>query len=1022
MVLIFDKKEILDRKELSIKYNKVVFELYQHELGFFSLQGWAVNVNELDEVENEKRVTSVNVRDYCKEVEDYQLKVLKVLDQLDSYQVFKKYNTFKKVTRPDAFFEYLNENQKNHDKKIALEVKRLIDEIKLLFDSNIYKALQLLSLSNEKIYFQTIAGFTKKSSIQLNSTPLTIKYKLKRGNPDIELYAEFYLEGKRVYPHKNESIDFQIIKNKVQVVVPKVITRTRGSVLFNNNIYFFETADRIDKEPKLPYVENSFMYQPFMAKEFLTFTLDNFKLYFEKLIDQAMTHRLIDLTDFEVIGADIKPVTLLKLTDVLGSGLCLSLLFQYDDNEVFYGLNIPSKVKYERSGNSIKFQQFSRDFEAENKAAEWLQQHGLELFSGSSFKVPGASNHYAVLEWMNHNSALLAEAGIQFNSNEEDPEYYFIPPNLDLQIVYEDDWFDIKAKVNIGEFQIAFSALRNNILKGIREFVLPDGRVAILPEVWFSQLKGIATFAESEEDDTLRLNKIFFPVIQELEQAREDGSGIPENSPLSMRLKEMLDFESEEIDVPLSPHFKASLREYQQKGLEWLWRLRKHNFGGVLADDMGLGKTVQTLALLQNDADTRAGGQRIPSVLVVPSSLVFNWYHEIKKFSPELRVFIYSGQQRAKSPMLFRMHDIVITTYGTVRVDLEMLRKIEFNYVILDEGQSIKNPDAAISKAVKQLHSKRRLVLSGTPIENSLLDLWSIFQFAIPGLLGTEKHFKENFSNQIEKGGNSDAASRLHRLINPFILRRTKEQVAKDLPPKIEQVMPTMMTDEQEAEYEKVKSSFRNEIMQSIETIGLQRSQFLLLRGLTQLRQIANHPKLVNPDYTGSSGKFEQVMSMIQSALDEGHKMLVFSQFVRHLKLVREALEARGISYEYLDGSTDSKSRKDKVNRFESSDETRIFLLSLKAGGLGLNLTSADYVVLLDPWWNPAVEAQAIDRSHRIGQTKTVFSYKFITENTVEEKILKLQERKRRLSRELIGNEESLVKALDVSDVLDLLS
>lgn len=1011
-----------DRKEIILTHNKVVFELYQHELGFFSLQGWAVKVNDEGEVEEEKRVTCVNVKDYCKDVDDVQLKVLKVLDQLDSYQVFKKYNTFKKITRPDAFFEYLNENQKNHDKKIANEVKRITDEIKLLFDSNIYKALQLLSKSNERIYFQTIAGFTKPASIQLNSTPLTIKYKLKKGNPDLELYAEFYLEDKRVFPHKYESIDFQIIKNKIQVVVPKVITRTRGSILFNNNIYFFESSDRIEKEPKLPYVNNSFMYQPFMAKEYLSFTVENFKLYFEKLIDQAMTHRLIDLSDFKVVGSDVKPVILLKLTEVLGSGLCLSLLFKYQDQEVFYGLNIPSKVRYARKGDSLEFQQFTRDFESENNAADWLLQHGLELFSGSSFRVPGSANHYSVLEWMNNHSALLEDAGIKFDSNEEDPEYYFIPPQLDLQIVYEDDWFDIKAKVKIGEYHIAFTALRNNILKGIREFVLPDERVAILPEVWFSQLKGIATFAESDEDDTLRLNKIFFPVIQELEQSREDAAGKPDESPLSLRLKEMLDFESEEIEVPLSPNFKASLREYQQKGLEWLWRLRKHNFGGILADDMGLGKTVQTLALLQNDADSRIGGQRIPSVLVVPSSLVFNWYHEIKKFAPELRVFIYSGQQRAKSPMLFRMHDIVITTYGTVRVDLEMLRKIEFNYVILDEGQSIKNPDAAISKSVKQLHSKRRLVLSGTPIENSLLDLWSIFQFAIPGLLGTEKYFRENFSNLIEKGGNQDAANRLHRLINPFILRRTKEQVAKDLPPKIEQVMPTMMTDEQEAEYEKVKSSFRNEIMQSIETIGLQRSQFLLLRGLTQLRQIANHPKLVNPDYTGSSGKFEQVMSMIQSALDEGHKMLVFSQFVRHLKLVKEALEAKGITYEYLDGSTDSKSRKDKVSRFESSNDTRIFLLSLKAGGLGLNLTSADYVVLLDPWWNPAVEAQAIDRSHRIGQTKTVFSYKFITENTVEEKILKLQERKRRLSRELIGNEESLVKALEVSDVLELLS
>ncbi len=1013
----------LDKREIILTHNKVVFELYQHELGFFALQGWVVKQEEEGSTDEERRVTSVNVRDYCREVEDYQMKVLKVLDKLESYQVFKKFNTFKKINRPDAFFEYLLDNQKNHDKKIATEVKRIIEEVRLLFDANIYNALQLLSKQKERIYFQTIAGFTESSSVVVNNTPLSIKYHLVSGDPEIQLFAQFYLDKEKIFPFKHESINFQIIKNKVQVVVPKVVTRTRGSVLFKNNIYFFETAEQAGSEPVMPYVNNSFMYQPFMTKDFLSFNVDNFKLYFDKLIDEAMVHRLITLEGFEVVGENSKPNPILRLSDILGSGLCLSLLFKYPDREVFHGVSPKTGIKYEiDSDRKIKFNQYSRDFEIENVAVRWLTEHGLELFSGSSFRVPGQENQYSILEWMNLNAKSLEEAGINFESGNNQPNYYFIPPHLDLQIVYEDDWFDIKAKVNIGEFHIAFSALRQNILKGIREFVLPDGRIAILPDVWFSQLKGIATFAESEEDETLKLNKIFFPVIQELQQNSADNSSKKEESPLSMRLKEMLDFENQEQEVLLSPNFKASLREYQQKGLEWLWRLRQHNFGGILADDMGLGKTVQTLALLQNDADSRLTGQRIPSMLVVPSSLVFNWYHEIRKFAPELRVFIYSGQQRAKSPMLFRMHDIVITTYGTVRVDLEMLRKIEFNYVILDEGQSIKNPDAANSKAVKQLHSKRRLVLSGTPIENSLLDLWSIFQFAIPGLLGTEKYFRENFSNLIEKGGNSDAASRLHRLITPFILRRTKEQVAKDLPPKIEQIMPTSMTDEQEAEYEKVKSSFRNEIMQSIETIGLQRSQFLLLRGLTQLRQIANHPKLVNPDYSGSSGKFEQVMSMIQSALDEGHKMLVFSQFVRHLKLVRDALDAKGITYEYLDGSTDTKSRKERVNRFENTVETKIFLLSLKAGGLGLNLTSADYVVLLDPWWNPAVEAQAIDRSHRIGQTKTVFSYKFITEKTVEEKILKLQERKKRLSQELIGNEESLVKALDVSDVLELLS
>jgi SNF2 family DNA or RNA helicase len=432
---------------------------------------------------------------------------------------------------------------------------------------------------------------------------------------------------------------------------------------------------------------------------------------------------------------------------------------------------------------------------------------------------------------------------------------------------------------------------------------------------------------------------------------------------------------------------------------------------------MGLGKTVQTLCLLQS---LKEQGETLPSLLVMPTSLLYNWEMEAKKFTPQLRVLVYSGPQREKLQAQIGKVDLILCSFGMVRSDIDWFEKQAFSYVILDESQAIKNPLANITKAVQKLNAKFRLVMTGTPLENSTMDLWSQMNFVNSGLLGTQRYFKDYFQIPIEKKADGDQKKRLYFLIKPYLLRREKRQVAADLPEKMESITYCTMSEEQERLYDKTKSFYRDVLLKQIKDEGLQKSRFSVLQGLTKLRQLANHPALCEDGFEGQSGKMEAVLEKLETVLEQHHKVLIFSQFVQHLGLIRKALDERGIDYAYLDGSTSD--RKGQVESFQKDDGQSVFLISLKAGGVGLNLTAADYVFLLDPWWNPAAEAQAIDRAHRIGQKKTVFTYKFISKETVEEKILSLQQRKLDLANELVTSDESILRNLSEDEVLDLLS
>jgi SNF2 family DNA or RNA helicase len=473
------------------------------------------------------------------------------------------------------------------------------------------------------------------------------------------------------------------------------------------------------------------------------------------------------------------------------------------------------------------------------------------------------------------------------------------------------------------------------------------------------------------------------------------------------------------LECPPLGELENVLRPYQKQGVAWLGFLRENGFGGILADEMGLGKTLQALAFLNSLGKAKSQ----PHLIVCPTSLVFNWVAEAKKFTPELKVLALSGPDRQALFDQIATSDIVVTSYALIRRDAEKYRETEFDTVVLDEAQHIKNRQTQNAQAVKAVRAQHRLVLTGTPLENSVLDLWSIFDFLMPGYLGTAKDFRERYELPIAKEKNVEVQARLARRLRPFLLRRLKKDVAADLPAKLEQVSFCELTPDQRSVYQQVIEASRKEVLEAVGAQGIAKSRMVVLTALLRLRQVCcdlRLLKLENVNPANASGKLEMFGELLEEVIDGGHRVLVFSQFVGMLTLLKEQLTEEGIEYCYLDGSTTDRAK--VVEKFQTNATIPVFLISLKAGGVGLNLTGADTVVHFDPWWNPAVEDQATDRAHRIGQTKVVTSYKLITRDTVEEKILTLQNRKREIIQATIGGEEEFAASLSWEEIQELLA
>ncbi len=588
-------------------------------------------------------------------------------------------------------------------------------------------------------------------------------------------------------------------------------------------------------------------------------------------------------------------------------------------------------------------------------------------------------------------------------------------PQTKIHISSSTDWFDAKVDILFGDQKVTIADVKKALANKQQFVPLNDGTLGVLPDEWVKRYALLFRVGEGKSNE-LRLSRYHLSVIDELYENRNEEELIIH---LEKKYEQLKEFKTiKEIDAPA--HLVPILRPYQVSGFHWLNYLHEVNWGGILADDMGLGKTIQALSFLHY---YKSHYGQLRALVVCPTTLIFNWENEIKKFAPGLTYRIHHGGERLRNKEALNSFDIIITTYGTLRSDIKLLMDVPLDYVVLDESQAIKNPASKVTKAACLLRAKHRLCMSGTPLQNNTFDIFAQMNFLNPGMLGSIEFFRQEFAIPIDKFGEPDRKDHLRKLLFPFILRRTKEQVAKDLPDKTETILFCEMEEEQRKVYDAYRNDYRDKILGTIETQGIQKSQLTILQGLMKLRQICDSPAILNETdrYPNHSIKLDELSREISENIGN-HKALIFSQFLGMLALIKAKLIELDIPFAYFDGSTTAVDREKAIREFQDNDSCRVFLISLKAGGVGLNLTAADYVYIVDPWWNPAVEQQAIDRTHRIGQTKNIFAYRMICKDSIEDKILLLQDRKRLLAKDLIADDDGFVKSLSREDVEYLFS
>jgi superfamily II DNA or RNA helicase len=756
---------------------------------------------------------------------------------------------------------------------------------------------------------------------------------------------------------------------------------------------------------------------PFLSKPFISIPDSAKRKYMETFVLNSICTHKVAAKGFVIRNVERDRSIILSLEERFSGGWAFFLRLGYGGKDFLYGSRQKVEVSLEVEQENYCFYRFKRDFEWEKRQVVMLLELGLVNGVSESEFIPETgddSSVYALIGWINDNREALLERNIIVKQHNCKTPFYLGNSIVDVLGKKNEDWFDIYGKIKLNGYEIPFMHLRRYIINGIREFVLPDQTLFIIPKVWFTRYKSLFLFGK-ESGDKLKLPRVLFNLLVDSEIEAPDAYE------LRQRFAES---KPDEITIPAG--LRASLRNYQKEGLVWLKLLDMNRMGGCLADDMGLGKTLQALTFFQMLKEKRDHEEESDNLMrlnkttliVAPTSLVHTWLNEIQRFTSGFRVYVFTGTQRTKNIDLLMHYDLVITTYGVVRNDIDLLRAAIFDYIVLDESQLIKNPASKIYHAVLLLNARGFLTLSGTPIENSLMDLWAQLNFLNRGVLGSQKSFREEFVIPIEKEEDDSKKSLLKRLIEPFVLRRKKEEVAKDLPEIAEQIVYCEMTDSQADIYEKEKNAIRNTILENISEQGFERSTISILRGLTRLRQVANHPAMIYAREDLDSGKFEEIVRGLENVISEGHKALVFSSFVKHLNLVAAYFDKTATKYEMLTGST--VNRKDVIRKFQQDANIPVFLISIKAGGIGLNLTAADYIFILDPWWNPAVEEQAVSRAHRIGQDKNIFVYRFISVGTVEEKIVRMQERKELLARDFVESVNPL-RLLGKQKVLEML-
>lgn len=784
------------------------------------------------------------------------------------------------------------------------------------------------------------------------------------------------------------------------------------------------------------------MLLPFLKKQTIDIPQRIENEYFSKFIRRLVARCEIEAEGFVISNSapDPKPM-LLPAINWRGVPV-LELTFIYGEKEIKPTTHQPVITTMFIDENGFGFSRIKRNLKKEKQFVSALQQSGLESIEGG-FALAGNQQQSFVelMEWLIQNLNHLTETGFLIQQQPGNV-YLLAKGNLSSSLKSDNDWFDLNAEVIAGDYCFPFFRLRSNILSGKREYQLPSGEIFIIPELWMTEYQPLMRFSE-ENNGEMRIRKQQFMLLQ------------PFRFPDAEALFSLIQSPGEEAEPRLA---NVHFRPYQLEGYRRMKALMDRGFGLILADDMGLGKTLQVIAVLADQYPEKSDSvmqlppsqpvsaparqldlfaeplppvrdvaakpapapahQNPASLVAVPASLIHNWLFEIKRFAPWLRCHLYTGSNRMLTAQTLRSVHIILTTYGTLRNDIDKLEKMEFGCIVLDESQQIKNHNSTTASAVFRLKCKNRIAMSGTPIENSLMDLWSQMQFANPGMLGSHRQFQSLFAGTQAAKSTQEQLDKLRAMIAPFIIRRTKADVAPELPPVTESVAWCTMTESQQLLYEREKSGMRNLLFTQLASADKELPVALVLRSLMRLRQIACHPAMTGNETEADSGKFEEAVTKLESIAASGKKVLVFSSFVRHLKLYEHWCQSNDIGYAMLTGAT--LRRDEVVNSFKNNEQVKVFLISLKAGGVGLNLPEAEYVFLLDPWWNPAAESQAINRAHRIGQDKSVFVYRFISSGSVEEKILRLQERKRKLAQSVISD-DTFLQSLTAGELKEML-
>jgi len=824
--------------------------------------------------------------------------------------------------------------------------------------------------------------------INVSEEPIKAKLNIQQDTSNYIISVNYYQANRKIQPV------FDVFRFPWLVGVD---SRTTLACWENDSSFILAVMTLLEEPPAHIYIPK---------REIRRFT--SFINHFKKQIE-------IDMSQIKTHKKSSEKVTFrISLTE-MGNFLLFYPLALYDENEVTVSNEADAFYVNDKEG---KISEIKRDIEKEKSFYNFmvnLHPKFSELNQQEFFYL----NSNEIMEglWFLNFFEQCKNQGVEVYGFEKLKNIKYNPhkPTTSYHVESGIDWFDVKMDVKFGGQKVSLKEIRKSILNKQKAVKLDDGSTGILPEEWINKWLTALKFGKLEDDDTLKLSNLHFLLIEDLYKQLDDNT---QRKEIHEKKKKLNDFkELKQVKPPEG--LKATLRHYQEEGLSWLNFLCEFGWGGCLADDMGLGKTIQVLALIMHIKQKDKRKKNV-SLVVAPTTLLFNWQAEIEKFCPDLRVNLHWGQTRDAKTKNWKQYDLILTTYGTLTNDIEFIRKFHFNLAILDESQAIKNPSSLRFKAVRLLNANIRLSLTGTPIENNTLELFAQMQYLNPGYLGSLHFFKKEFSNAIDKQKDKNQAHQLSKMIRPFILRRKKEDVAKELPDKTETTMFCEMEEQQRKVYEHFKEDIRQQLLSKIDEEGIEKARFNILEGLLKLRQICDSPALLNTreDYGNESVKAEELVRHIRNKTGK-HKVLVFSQFIGMLQLIKNKLDQEKIKYAYLDGQT--KNRQAEVHTFQNTRTCRVFLLSIKAGGLGLNLTKADYVYIIDPWWNPAVEAQAIDRTHRIGQEKHVFAYKMVCKDTIEEKIVQLQQNKQAIANDLISTDKGFVSNLSRGDIEELL-